>query len=116
MQRTTPTCPRRIVEGIVQSLIRGHRVMHQRLDLRLLRHIRTDEEGLTACRIASTVSSPSATRRAAITTHAPAWANMRAVALPMPALPPVTNATLPSNGLGMQGTLSSCDILPIGAL
>ena len=46
--------------------------------------------------ISSTVCVPICSPRAAITTLAPPLANARAVALPMPELPPVTNATLPA--------------------
>src|SRR5262244_223509 len=57
----------------------------------------TKQASPPAAWIISTVSSPSALRRAAITTLAPFRANAKAVALPIPELPPVTKATLPSN-------------------
>ena len=48
-----------------------------------------------ASRISRTASSPVSRVRLAIATHAPSRANARAVARPMPVLPPVTKAILP---------------------
>ena len=48
-------------------------------------------------RILAATRSPSADRLAAIATLAPSRANCSADASPMPAFPPVTRATLPSN-------------------
>src|SRR5262245_38386504 len=46
-----------------------------------------------------TTSAPSCSRRPETTTLAPARANPKADALPMPEVPPVTSATLPVNVL-----------------
>src|SRR6202034_2313376 len=53
--------------------------------------------------ISFTAASSSAWRRPVMKTYAPSATNRRAVARPMPLLPPVTTATLPSN-LGMRVT------------
>src|SRR3989441_9843038 len=45
MQRSAHSCAG-VVEGAVQSAVRGHCFVHQRLDLHGPRHIRSDKEGL----------------------------------------------------------------------
>src|SRR5580658_8010826 len=55
----------------------------------------TNSASPPAARISSTTRLPRSALRAAITTFAPSRANKIAVALPIPELPPVTNATFP---------------------
>src|SRR5215467_3920264 len=66
---------------------------------------------LVALAISAAVSSSGSLRRAQMATSTPSCANARAMPLPMPALPPVTSAVLPSSLRSMS--VSSCD-LPCG--
>src|SRR5215831_7051971 len=66
---------------------------------------------LVALAISAATSSSGSLRRAHMATSTPSCANARAMPLPMPALPPVTSAVLPSSLRSMS--VSSCD-LPCG--
>src|SRR5215470_9542838 len=58
--------------------------------------------------ISAAASSSGSLRRAQMATSTPSFASARAMPLPMPALPPVTSAVLPSSLRSMS--VSSCDL------
>ena len=58
--------------------------------------------------ISAAVRSSDSLRRAQIATSTPSFASARAMPLPIPALPPVTSAVLPSSLRSMS--VSSCDL------
>ena len=63
---------------------------------------------LVALAISAAASSSGSLRRAQMATSTPSLANARAMPLPMPALPPVTSAVLPSSLRSMSASL--CDL------
>ena len=81
----------------IEPPVPRHHFREQSVHVRRTRDVRP--ESLKAEQfgpIAATASSSCAWRRPVMTTLAPCSTNSRAIAKPMPELPPVTTATLPS--------------------
>ena len=88
----------RVVKGIVEAPKSLDSFFDQGFDFGCPRHVRPDEDSFApGAPDQVTVAFPSISRRPATTTRAPFLANRTDVSRPMPEVPPVTSATLPSH-------------------